>query len=145
MRYAAVDQRGLKIFVYSKHKTVSGILLSVGGVRALDRADMEGIGLALRQAFSGYQTGVPDQRHSAVRGWPELFAAAGVRSWTEYGKGAKSLSAKLQDGLVTLNPWKNIGGRFRFEPLKGFDRTVPEKSPDRDLGAAVIAALGDAQ
>jgi hypothetical protein len=145
MKYAGVGQRGPKIFVYSQHKTISGIHLSVGEVQAFDGADVEGIGLALRQAFSKYQTGVPDQRHGALRGWPELFAAAGVRSWTEYGKGAKSLSAKLQDGLVTLNPWKNIGGRSRFVPIKGLDRTVPEASSDRDLGAAVIATLEDAQ
>ena len=143
--YAGLGQRKIKIFVYRKQKTVEGVHIAKGKVSSFEIFDLQGIGLALRQALADYQVGLPAVPDRPDGAWPELFIAAGVRNWTEYGQGAKSVSAKLQDRVITLMPWKNIGGRARFDPLEGLDHTIPEGVSNGELGAAVIATFDDAR
>lgn len=139
---ASVDLREGQVFIRSLAKTESGFHIGDGPVSVFAESDGAGIGAALLAALQASRSGVPNPARGADTGG-ELYAAAGVKSSREFSRGAKSVSARSEDGRITLTPWKNEGAREGFVPLKDRDRVLADTSPE--LGAAVIAALADAE
>ena len=143
-RHAGIYLRAGTVFVFSVHGMVSGH-------RGLDDAvafgadDAEGIGSALRAKLDGYQDDAPVPRWDLMKGdqFPNLHAAAGVRSSSEFVKGAKHLSVVSDAGQITLIPYKKDGPGF--SPVRGCDRTLSDALSDAEIGTAVFAAFADAQ
>ena len=147
MKCASLYERSGKVFVQSFDETLVGTHVAQNDVTVLDEHDLEGIASALKAALSASREGVPvPPRDSQDRKSPSaLFKASGVRNWREFVTGAKLLSANQNQGEIKFVPWKNMGVREHFVPLKGRDRIVTETITNRDLGAAVIASFGDAE
>jgi len=147
MKYASVYCRAGKVFLRSEDKTIAGTHISQDNTVALDATDLESLGVALRVALEASREDVPipSRERMSLDAPSSLYPAAGVSNWREFAKGAKSISVDLAEERIRLAPWKNEGARATFVPLKGRDRFVPESSPDIELGAAVIAALADAE
>jgi hypothetical protein len=113
----------------------------------LNEGDLEGIGAALKAKLSAYRDDAPVPRWDLMK-WdqsPNLHAAAGVRSSSEFMKGAKYVSVRWEDGRIILISWKNQRGRDGFAPVKGSDREASDAMSDADLGAVVIAAFAEAE
>ena len=146
MKHAGIYWRAGKLFVHSKHGMASGLRAQDDSV-AVTEGDLEGIGAAIRSKLESYLDGAPVPRWDLMRGdqYPKLHAAAAVRSSAEFTKGAKYVSAQLENGQITLIPWKNERGREGFSPLRGRDHSISEQSSDFELGTAVMAAVGDAE
>ena len=145
MRYANIYERSGRVFGRSEDKTVAGYHFAQDNVMALNATDHTGIGAALKAALEASRESVPiPPRHAMAADAPSaLYLAAGVRTWREFAKGAKSISVHQGDGQIKLVPWKNEGVLANFVPIKDRARTLPDTSPDADLGAAVVAALAD--
>ena len=128
-------------------KTVAGYYFARDNVAALEVTDPGSIGVALKAALEASREGIPIPPRSvmAADAPSALYPAAGVRNWRDFAKGARSLWIDQADGQIKLTPWKNEGASGKFVPLKGRDHAILETSSDADLGAAVIAALADAE
>src|SRR5579872_2936632 len=98
IKRAALDLRANKVFVRSVHQALSGINILQDDVTTLNADDLPGIGRALKLAISSFRESVPmPPRESLGINAPRaLFQAAGVRRWSEFVKGAKSVSVKVE-------------------------------------------------
>jgi hypothetical protein len=146
MKTAKIDMRRGKVFVRSEHRLLSGAYIIQDDAVTLDVGDLGGIGAAVRTALQAFRTGalMPPPEKLGPDAPKALYVAAGVRNGREFAKGAKSVSVKSDNGQITLISYRNEGGSH-FVPIKGHDRIISEASSDADLGAAVIAALADAE
>ncbi|WP_414831885.1 contact-dependent growth inhibition system immunity protein [Afifella sp. YEN Y35] len=69
------------------------------------------------------------------------MAHARVRTQKALFEGSGSVSLTLQDGRISVDPWR-YAGRGTWEPVPGIKPTIlPESVSDEDLGAAINAAL----
>lgn len=144
MKHAMVNMRGAKVFVRSMDKTVAGTHIIQDDVVTLRSDDLNGIASAVKAALQASQAGVPIPPRGTfgAQAPGRIYAEAGVRSWREFVKGAKAALVKCNEGEITIIPWRNLGARDGFVPMKDCDRIVQDPA---DLGAAVMAALADAE
>jgi hypothetical protein len=142
-RGADIHSRRNKVFVCSKHQMESGAHLGQDDPIVMDLIDLEGIATTVRTQLKAYKAGVPNIDWSAFEApkTSNLLTAAGVRSWSTFGKGAKFVTVRSDGDQATLTPWA-YAGAGNYVPLEGQDRTLPLESPE--LGAEVVAALAEA-
>jgi len=69
------------------------------------------------------------------------LAHARVRTQKALFEGSGSVSLTLQDGRISVDPWR-YAGRGGWEGIPGIEpATLPESVSDEELGAAINAAL----
>ncbi|MEQ1819427.1 MAG: hypothetical protein ABL871_12530 [Terricaulis sp.] len=104
----------------------------------------EEIGLALREKLAGYLDDTPVPRWDLMRGdqFPNLHAAAGVRSSSAFRRGAKYVSVTSGDGQIILIPCRRDGRGFAEKKLS---RSLSDTESDGRIGAAVLACFDVAE
>ena len=142
-RRASVDLRGDRVFVVARVRTAAGIWY-VGDRFEEMPADApdEQLGSAVETALE-HSVEVPGRKDE----WLDaLLKAAGVRSWSRYAKGLRSVSVLHAGEDVTVTPKRNLGAREGFEEMVEAEERLGSPAP-AELGAAVKRALaktGDA-
>lgn len=71
----------------------------------------------------------------------ELMKSLGFYDWKDYSRGKKSVSVTCRDGEVVFNStlWRPDGS-FAFR-VRGYERVLPEKLSDMELGDTVLALM----
>jgi hypothetical protein len=139
MKRAAIFLRQGELFFDTESQTKDTLWVSTEDVLTCDVEDLDRIASSLRSALDRSRTGVETPRPSADLTGP-LLAAAKVKSWSTFIRGAKCVSAGLEDGLITLTPQRRMQASYAdvFEK----ERTIRLYS--ESLGQAVLDAMADA-
>jgi hypothetical protein len=144
MRYGAVYERRGKLIIHADGKTTAGVLIGVEPFLVLDKATVRpvDIGASLRAALTKSRGNL---RHPEPNEWDAvaapLYAAAGVKSWGVFVKGALLANVEADDAAIRLLPQENRGGRDGFQPRGLPVIEVAANASDEELGAAVLNAL----
>ncbi len=143
MRHAAVYRRRDKFIVHPDGKTTAGVYIAIEPFIVLPAsADAAAIGSALRRALAAFKDGL---RHPLPHEWDALamplYAAAGVKSWGVFARGADLTHVEGYDDVIRLLPQENRGARNGFQPMGLPVLEVPPTISDHELGSAVLNAL----
>jgi CDI immunity protein len=138
-----------KIVVHGNHRLVSGAHLNLDDAVGVAANDADAIGQATRAALARYKSNMPMPVWSEIKGRHEksIAIAAGARSFSAMMKdGSKAVSVLLYTETIVLHPWKQEGLNFVGTGNDGAsDISVPTSVTNKELGAAVVAALERAQ
>ena len=145
-----VYQRGALLIIAVDDETDAGFWVATDRITTLpDTVAADALGGAIRAALAASRTAVPTP---SFRGTPPLDAplwrAAGVRSRRAFMSGTRFCSVHRDAEQVTITATANGGstGADRgWRPVEAAARTLPVASDDTTFGAAVRAALADAQ
>ena len=144
MSYGAVYERGGKLILHADGRTTAGVLIGIEPFLVLDKASVRAaeIGASLRSVLAKSKS---DLRHPEPDEWDAvaapLYAAAGVKSWSAFVKGAVLAHVEADDVVIRLLPQENRGGRDGFQPGELPSVEVAATASDEELGAAVLHAL----
>lgn len=147
MRNAGLYERGGTVFVFSEHETTAGLHIQQDDAVAVSMLDFEGIGEAVRTALAAYRVGVahPDfANFKPLDTHKRLLSLAGVRSLRAFYASARMVSVKDDNGYLILEPWQAEGKTSEYAPVDGKARLLASTATSREVGEAVVAALGDA-
>lgn len=147
-RRAGLLERKGTVFVYSEHRTTAGLHIQQDDAIAVSAADAESIGAALNSALAAYREDVPHpdfRNFKPLEAHKRLLELAGVRSLRTFYAKAKMVSVAAADDGVRLTPWRAGEKTSEYFPIDGKDRRVALAATHREIGEAVIAALGDAR
>jgi hypothetical protein len=138
---SAYEWRG-RIFLHAYSKTTQGLSVLSQPVLEADPRNLPELGRVILSALAGSKEGVP---HPSI--WDDisgpLIKVAGAKSRSTFFGSARSVSIKRQSDRVTFTPYRNLGTRKGYEPLKEKVRTsLPDTA---DLGAALLSAFQDAE
>ena len=148
IRVVVVDARGERIVVQSYSRTVDGLNVLNGWFKRLPvDVDAGTLGAAVREALDRTGDRHPradrEQRQAMLQA---LQSEMGVRSYSTYLKGARSVTVTVADPgtVITVTPMVNGG---TSGPTKGFtfnveaEVTIPNAATDEELGRAVTQAF----
>jgi len=99
------------------------------------------LGRAVLSALAGSKEGVPSSiwgDTSAV-----LLKFAGAKSFRAFFGSARSVSIDVTGDRVTFRPYRNLGSRDGYRPIKGKDRTKSGQRPR--AWSCVLSAFQDTQ
>lgn len=149
MKYANVTERAGLVFVQTTHQTTAGFGFIQDEFALVSISQLGEMGSAVRSALASSRENVPLPSREVLSKFAArqraLLRAARVRSYKEFLCGSKMVSVRMDEQQVTLVPWKNLGRRDGYVPVKDKDTVVPVSSPDVELGAAIIKSLADAE
>jgi hypothetical protein len=142
MQHASAYEWHGRIFLHPDSRTTTGLWVGSEPNASADPGNAVELGRAILLALSGSKEGVP---HPSI--WEDKSAPlrkfAGAKSFRDFFGSARCVSIKLQDDRVTLTPYRNLGARDGYVPIKGKDRTSPPNAPE--LGAALLSAFQDTE
>lgn len=142
MRSAAVYRRGRQILISAKAKTTEDAWIDIPPVFKLSCDDPpDKIGETLLSAISHSCTGIPHPTDwkSVERPFLEI---AGVKSTSQFMKGAVYCSVDEKDGILRFRPTENRGMREGFVFTKDADIiTIPADSPVEVIGETLLKCL----
>jgi hypothetical protein len=147
--WAIVDRRGRKIFVTSYSQATRSTIIN-GWIEVVDRSlNDAALGKVVRAALAQSQRGVPfpDFGKGDTPELRKLLDVAGVRSYSAYVRGVRSVRVALDDeepGFVII-PFKNEGAQGGFIPLMNETMRADAAVEDGSLGEVVRVALERAQ
>ena len=139
MKRAAIFLRRGELFFDSESQTHDTFWVGTGDVFTSDVDNVDLIASSLRSALEGSRIGVKTPPPSADLSGP-LLAAAKVKTWSAFTRGAKCVSAALANGIVTLTPQRRI--QTGYTDIVEKERSVRVNS--ETLGQAVLDAMADA-
>lgn len=144
MKRASVCRRRNKLLVRSFSKTTFGAWIGCEPRVALDSnvSDQE-LGETVQRALDGSKTGVP---HPKQDEWNDvltrpLLRLAGVKSYSEFHRGAVDCTVEHEGGTLRFIPYENRGAREGFVQKTDCAFTIPASSSPEEVGAAVRKAL----
>ncbi len=70
-----------------------------------------------------------------------LLEIAGVKAWSTFTKGAKSLDLEAEGGRLKVVPTRNLGPREGFEALPEQTVELPLLSPPDKIGESLDEAM----
>jgi hypothetical protein len=139
MKRASIFLRRGELFFDSESQTLDRFWVSTDEVLAVRVEDLDGIASGLKDALQKSRLGVKTPPPSTdLTG--SLLAAAKVKTWSAFTRGAKCVSASLENGVVSLTPNRRI--QASYEEIRGKDRAISLHS--ETLGQAVLDAMADA-
>ena len=145
---AGVYRRGEMILMLPMNVTTMGVGISGEPVLTMEGASAETIGQQLQKTLEESGKIVLHPEIWPRGGFDYVLKAAGVRSYKEFMRGARYVSAAVVDGKYVLQPTKNggtSGDRKGFQGLaESRDREIVTRS-EEELGRAVVAALDDSE
>lgn len=143
MQCAEVDVRKGDVLVSTFSQTSTGAWIGTGETEKLSITSPPSLlGAAIHQALAASQTGVRHPRQDEWKGLEErLLKAAGVRRYSEFVKGARSVSAELDVHGLRLVPMKNMGAKGGFVHLTDKTLTLQAEATDEEVGQAILRAL----
>ncbi len=101
----------------------------------------EELGTAVLRALTRSAIGIP---HPAPSEWSSitrpLLDVAGVKSWSAFSKGTRSVAVELGEDELNVVPTRNLGARDGFEALSGLAVRARVTSPAA-VGEQVRTAL----
>ena len=143
MKHAAVYRRRDKLILHPDGKTTAGVFIGIEPFVVLPASsDFLVIGATLRNVLAASRERL---KHPQPHEWDAvaapLYAAAGVKSWGTFVRGAVLTHVEgTHDGLRLL-PQENRGGRDGFQPFGLPVIEIPATATDEEIGNAVIKAL----
>jgi hypothetical protein len=144
MKYGAVYERRGKLIIHPDGKTTAGVLIGIEPFLVIDKAATSAsqIGASLRKVLTQSRANL---RHPNPNEWDSvaapLYAAAGVKSWGVFVRGALLTNVEADGTTIRLLPHENRGARDGFQPRELPPIEVPENAPDEEIGAAILNAL----
>jgi hypothetical protein len=142
MQHATAYEWHGRIFLHPDSRTTTGLWVGSEPNTSSDPGDPVKLGRAVLLALSDSKEGVP---HPSI--WEDKSALlrkfAGAKSFRDFFGSARCVSIKLQNDLVTFTPYRNLGSRDGYVPIKGKDRSSPPSAPE--LGAALLSAFEDTE
>lgn len=141
-RSATLDLRRGRYLAWSSSLVVDGFWVANGTHEILDESVDDGeLGAAVHRMLAASRAGVPDPH---LGGGPDPFApvlaAFGLRGYSTYVKGTRSVNVEADDDAVVLTPTRNGGSREGFVGLP--EQAVRLTAPDPGaLGAALRTAM----
>lgn len=137
MKRASIHHRRGKYYVETESRTKSGLWIGVGPVHVVDAGEHLALCDNLRSAIEASKTGLPTPPpHEDLTG--PLRAA-----WRAFVKDATCIDAALDDGLVTLTPYRRIDRVGNYVPISEKKQTVRFSSDE--LAAVVLRVFEDAK
>jgi hypothetical protein len=104
----------------------------------------EHLGATIREMLDKSRSGLPELTRDSQPARP-MLDMLGLRTYTAYMKGTKSVGVRRDDDKVSITPKHNGGGRRHgFTPILDAKRTLTDDASAELLGAAVIAAFDQA-
>lgn len=142
MQHASAYEWHGRIFLHPDSRATTGVWVGGEPNTSSDPGDPVELGPAILLALSGSREGVP---HPSI--WEDKSAPlrkfAGAKSFRDFFGSARLVSIRLQDGRATFTPYRNLGTRDGYEPIKGKDRTTPVEDPE--LGTVLLSAFQDTE
>jgi hypothetical protein len=135
-RLASIYERKDALFIAADHRTRAGFWIADELVVTLCNPTPAALGNEVLMALGRSRDGVPTPPPSARIDKP-LLAAAGVGSWRTFMTLSKHVSVSINDGVLKVAPYRNLGSKGGFEPQPDLDFECSEAV----LGEAVIEAL----
>jgi hypothetical protein len=143
MKCAVVYERKEVFYISTSSQTTTGLWIDEEPCIAIKTdSSYEELGKAVRKALDSSRANVP---HPKQTEWGNVTApllkAAGVKSWSTFGKTAKCSHIEMDKQLVFI-PTKNFGGRsggFRVIEGKSFELATDAK-PEQ-IGESVKKAM----
>jgi hypothetical protein len=142
MQHASAYEWNGRILLHPDSKTTDGVWVGGQPVSSSDPDNPIELGRAVLSALAGSKEGVP---HPSIWGDTSAFLLkfAGAKSFRAFFGSARSVSIESQDDRVTFRPYRNLGSRDGYRPIKGKDRT--SLANDSELGAALLSAFQDTE
>lgn len=139
MKRATIFMRRGELVFDTKSRTRDGFWTSTNQARAVGIEDLDDIASALRVALDRSQVELPT-RPPKTDLTGSLLAAARVKSWAAFTRGAKCVTASLENGTVTLTPQRRMQASYGDIP----DKARAVRLQSADLGQAVLDSMADA-
>jgi hypothetical protein len=138
---SAYEWRG-RIFLHPDSRTTDGVWLLTEPISSADPHDASELGRAILLALAGSKTGIP---HPSIWGNAAnpLLKFAGAKSFRAFFGSARSVSIRLQDDGATFTPYRNLGPKDGYRPIKEKGRT--SSANHSELGAALLSAFNDTE
>jgi len=144
MKKAVIYSRKGRLFFRTCSQTTAGVWIDEGVCLSLPSdAVNEDIGQALLKALEASRTNI---LHPAS--WnhlnDELLSAAGVKSWSTFGKSAKCLNVE-QSQVLRVIPTKNFGSQGGFQSQDELAQVFQIPADAFSLGEGVAMALSQSE
>lgn len=132
-----VDRRGDEYLVTSYSRDLDRSWCENGYLRRLPiDAEVQLIGEAIIEALGFDEPPIAIRR--SIDSMP--VRALGLRSYTAYANGLRSIKVRRDSGVVHVVPYRNLGGRRGFSTMVEEDRVVHDIG-ERSIGEAALAAF----
>lgn len=143
MRSASITRRNRRIIIHPWSTTVSGLGIGTNPILVLEvNEDPEKIGEAIVEALAAVQVGLP---HPDPSEWADqdkqFFEAAGVRSWSEFVRGAVASGIIAHEDRLEFLPKRNLGSRGGFQESGLTSLKIPVDSDFSTIGKTAIESL----
>jgi len=141
MKTATAYQRESKIFLVPEARTTAGVRISATPVEVIDHAtgiDSTDLGKVVISVLNKFQDSVPHPTDWKSITIPFL-KPAGVKSWREFVKSAKSVGIEFEKDKIRLIPMKNLGAKEGFAPLT--EKSVTVQLSADEIGKGLLERL----
>lgn len=142
MKRANLFRRKDLLFVDSLSQTTTGLWTGTALHSLMADCSDQEIGHAVRHALSASRIGV---EHPNSKDWQAiesaLWSASGVKSWSEFVRGARSVRVDQDGRVFSLTPLRNAGARQGFVAIGEKTFGLPVTTADEQLGEAVRRAF----
>jgi hypothetical protein len=128
-------------YVDSESLTVSGLWISTGDVRIVERGDADALAGALRAMMELSKEHVPNPQ-PGKRLAERLLAAAKLKTWKSFARETVCVGATHDNGWITLTPNRAVDVVGNYVPLSQKSRSVRYAS--EELGQTILEAFSDA-
>ncbi len=137
IRSAACYLRDGKLYLHSSSLAAAGFWTATPPWLVVDPADVEGLSRAIDAALAGSRARVrtPDRDTPVLA---PLYELAGVKSWSRFVAGTRSVTIEQAGAVRTFTPMRNAGARGGFE---GLPELAFEGRADEASGPALRRAL----
>jgi hypothetical protein len=137
-RMAQAYLRGDQILMCAQARTTAGVWIWAEPFFAVDAADHDGLGEALRLTLNASRAQVPHPPGPHPDVTAPMLELAGVRSFKAFAAGARCVQIARQDGRITFTPTRNGGPGEGFIDLR--EQSLTAEEPD-DPVVALLAAF----
>lgn len=126
-----------RIFMCTQSRTTAGVWIWTEPFFAVDAADHEGLGEALRLTLNASRAQVPYAPPPADATAP-MLELAGARTFSDFAADARCVQIARQDGRITFTPTRNGGPGEGFIELR--EQRLTAEEPD-DPVVTLLAAF----
>ncbi len=141
-RYACVYCRKGDLFFRSLSQTTVGVLIGSDLISVLNETNSSADkGNAALKALCGFVQGIPHPTSWRSDDDDPLHAAAGVRTWATFVRGAAFVGIELENDTLTFNPSLNKGAKDGFKPLSGKSVQLRGDASAEEIGMALDRAF----
>jgi hypothetical protein len=145
MKSAAVFSRNGVLYFHSQSRTTAGVWIATSPfLRIEPDGSPARKGEAAVEALRASQDGVPHPTNWNGLLTP-LLELAGVKSWSTFMKGAKSLGLEVEGDGLKMVPTRNLGPKEGFEAVPEQTVEIPFSSSPDQVGMALDEAMARCQ